>query len=107
MSYYSWVNLQYPDFAEINISELTEGLKAHLDQSRIHHDVVADVSTLFSEKEAEFKLYGNVIDDILVWISAQRPSIAFGVQGRGEELRDVWVREYLGGQVTYSEGPFE
>ncbi len=107
MSYYSRVNLQYRDCVEINVSELTEALKSHLDQRGIHHDVVKDVALLFSGKEALFKLYSSMIDDVLVWISEQRPGIAFGVQGRGEELRDVWVREYLGGQVTYSQGPFE
>ena len=107
MSYYTWVNLQYSEFAEIQISELTDALGKHLDASGIHRDVIKDMTQLFTKQESSFKLYGGMIDEILVWVSAQRPEVPFGVQGRGEELRDVWVREYKGGQIAYSQGPFE
>jgi hypothetical protein len=107
MSYYSWVHLHYVDSSEIDPSELVEPLAKHLDAVGISRDVCADVADLFTKGEATFKLYGGMIVEILGWVSAQRPAIPFGVQGRGEELRDVWVREFAEGQVSYSQGPFE
>jgi hypothetical protein len=99
--------LHYLDSSEIDPSELTESLAKHLDAVGVSRDVCADVSDLFTKGEATFRLYGGTIVAILKWVSAQRPGIPFGVQGRGEELRDVWVREYAEGQVRYSQGPFE
>lgn len=107
MSYYSWVHLHYLDSSEIDPSELAESLAKHLDAVGVSRDVCADVSDLFTNGESVFKLYGGMIVEILEWISAQRPGTPFGVQGRGEELRDVWIREFAEGKVSYSQGPFE
>jgi hypothetical protein len=107
MSYYSSLVLHYTGNSEISIADLASNLKNHLDTRRIHHDVIEDISKLFSTGEATIKLYGYMIDDILLWVSAQKPDAPFGVQGRGEELRDVWVREYEKGEATFSRGPFD
>jgi hypothetical protein len=108
MSYWNWVNLQYADFGvKIEITEIETDLKNYLSEQEIHHDVAKDVIQLFATSSGDFRLYTGMVDNLLLWISKQRPSIQFGVQGRGEELRDIWVREYSGGEVTYSQGPFE
>jgi len=111
MSYYTFAHLQYLDDAEdgaIDPSEFKEGLLKLLDEHRLHHDVSKGLSDLFTKREAYFTFYGGceTLEPLLLWISNQRPTIAFGIQGRGEALRDVWVREISGGQVLYAQGTF-
>jgi hypothetical protein len=107
MSYYNWVNLQYMDDIHLNFELLKEPLITHLDETGIHHAVLKDIEELLIDHEATFKLYTPMIDEIFLLASRLQPNSVFGLQGRGEELRDVWVREYHAGEVTYSQGPFE
>jgi len=107
MSYYNWVNLQYMNDGELDFALLREGLQTHLNDSGIHHDVLEDIQALIVNHEATFKLYTPMIDKIFLLASRLQPDSAFGLQGRGEELRDVWVREYHAGGVTFTQGPFE
>ncbi len=108
MSYYTFANLQYLDGETIDLSELNGDLLKLLDENGLHHDVSKDMANLFSKGEAFFNLYGGsaILEHLLRWVSAQRPFVVFGVQGRGEELRDVWVREFQGGAVQFEQGPF-
>ena len=110
MSYYTFAHLHYTQDPQdvIDPSEFKEELLKMLDEHGLHHDVGQNVIDLFTKREAYFTFYGGceTLENLLVWVSNQRPTIAFGVQGRGEELRDVWVREILGGKVVYSQGTF-
>ncbi len=108
MSYYTFANLQYLDGGAINPSEFDEGLAAMLVDRGLHRHVGDGLKDLFMRGEAFFTFYGGsaALETLLQWVSMQRPDVAFGVQGRGEELRDVWVREFLGGNVTFEQGPF-
>ncbi|MFX6230357.1 hypothetical protein ABTF44_20390, partial [Acinetobacter baumannii] len=76
-------------------------LKAYLATIGVHPDVAKDLSQLFSTGSAEIRLHTALIDELLNWISKEWSSIDFGIQGRGEELRDVWVREYTAGTCTF------
>jgi len=107
MSYYNWVNLQYLNDTELDLESLKKPLLIHLDDNGIHHHVLKDVEELLADHEATFTLYTPMIDAIFLHASRLQPDSAFGLQGRGEELRDVWVREYHAGEVTFSQGPFE
>lgn len=108
MSYFNWLNLQYVDpFAETIVTVDRESeLKAYLATIGVHPDVAKDLSQLFSTGSAEIRLHTALIDELLNWISKEWSSIDFGIQGRGEERRDVWVREYTAGTCTFSQGPF-
>ncbi|TDU25916.1 hypothetical protein DFR24_4363 [Panacagrimonas perspica] len=108
MSYYTFANLQYPDGGAIDPSEFSEGLVILLNEHGLHRDVGKGLIDLFTQGEAFFTFYGGcaALETFLLWVSKQRPEVPFGVQGRGEDLRDVWVREFLGGSVTYEQGPF-
>ncbi|RZT11075.1 hypothetical protein SAMN05216319_0451 [Duganella sp. CF402] len=107
MSFYSWVNLQYLDEVELDFELLKTELTAYLDEHGIHHDVLKDVEKLLTDHQAMFALYGGMIDGIFHTAARLQPDAAFGLQGRGEELRDVWVREYRAGEIVFSQGPFE
>jgi len=107
MSYYNWVNLQYMDDIQLNFDSLKEALMTHLDENGIHHAVLDDVAKLLADSEATFTLYTSMIEEIFLLASRLQPDSVFGLQGRGEELRDVRVREYQSGEITYSQGPFE
>lgn len=105
MSYYNSVDLHYID-NELDFKTLEEPLKPFFDEYRIHSDVLKDVETLLVDGKAQFKLHTYLIDKIFLFISELQADVVFGVQGCGEELRDVWVREYRAGEVTFSQGPF-
>jgi len=34
------------------------------------------------------------------------PKLSFTVKGVGEETRDIWVREFMDGQISFEAGPF-
>ena len=108
MSYYTFAHLQYLEEAHIDPSEFKEDLLKMLDERRLHHDVGKGLIDLFTKQEAYFTFYGgcHVLETLLLWVSQQRPAVAFGVQGRGEELRDLWVRELSNGKIDYKQGPF-
>jgi hypothetical protein len=108
MSYINFTHLQYADLESIDLAADDAAMLALLDEMKLHHDVAIDLANLFAVQEASFNLYGGwyALQPLLAAVSARWPQIAFGVQGRGEELRDVWVAEFLGGEVTYLQGPF-
>lgn len=107
MTYYNFVNLHYMDDMELDFELIKGPLKIHLDESGIHHAVLDYIEKLLKEREAMFNLHTPMIDHIFLLASQAQPNSVFGLQGRGEELRDVWVREYQAGEVTFSQGPFE
>jgi hypothetical protein len=56
----------------------------------------------------EFKgLIWYDIEGLMTTISAQYPEICFYVRGMGEEFHDVWLREFKGGKIVFTLGPFE
>lgn len=106
MSYFNFVNLQYMGDVELDFKVLENALKSYLDENGIHHNVLKGIATLIEERAATFTLYTSMIEEMLLIASRSQPDAVFGVQGRGEELRDVWLREYGGGEITFSQGPF-
>ena len=106
VSYYNWVNLQYLEGEELDFASVEDALRAYLAKKGIHEDVLQDLAALFADGEAELKLHTAMLDELLQRVSEEAPEVLFGVQGRGEELRDVWVREYSAGEKTFAEGPF-
>ncbi|USX15096.1 hypothetical protein NHH88_04660 [Oxalobacteraceae bacterium OTU3CAMAD1] len=106
MSYFNWVNLQYMGDVELDFKVLESALKSYLDENGIHQNALKDLATLLEDHAATFTLYTSMIEEMLLLASRSQPDAVFGVQGRGEELRDVWLREYGGGEITFSQGPF-
>ena len=108
MSYYTFANLHYPEGGKIDPAEFQDDLCAFLEERKLHKFVGEGLTNLFSKGEAYFTFYAGcyTLEPLLRWVSSLRPDVPFGVQGRGEDVRDVWVREFSEGQITFSEGPF-
>lgn len=108
MSYSTFAHLQTLDGDPISLAPDDAEVLRALDALGLHHDVAKGLANLFNGQEAWFTFYGGsgVLDELLIRISSRWPDVAFGVQGRGEELRDVWVREYRGGEIVFEQGPF-
>jgi hypothetical protein len=105
MSWYTWANLQYLGDEEFNFAEIGKSLESTLDRSGLSTDVLKNLSNLISRREASFKLHWLSLIDVVAELARLSPSVAFGVQGRGEELRCVWVREYRNGRESFAYGP--
>lgn len=108
MSYYTFVSFQYLDDPKIGLSELHAGLLKLLDENGLHHDVADGIAELIDNGEASFTFYSGcaTLELIFHWLAMQRPGTAFGVRGTGEDLRDIWLREFSGGDVQFAQGPF-
>jgi hypothetical protein len=105
MSWYTSTNLHYLGDEELVFSEFREGFKSTIEKLGFSEDVLKDLNDLFSKREAAFNLHWLAVIDLLAEIAKLSPSVAFGVQGRGEELRCIWVREYEDGEESFSFGP--
>jgi hypothetical protein len=86
---------------------------APLVESRGYHpDTATTLRELFACRQFEhthqdFKLHSFALIDLFSKLAQQFPEVSFTVRGRGEDMRDIWVREYVGGKVTYEAGPPE
>jgi hypothetical protein len=93
MSWYTWANLQYLGDEQFNPTEVGKSLEPTLKKFGLSNDVLKDLNNLISRREASFKLHWLSLIDVVAELAKLSPSVAFGIQGRGEELRCVWVRE--------------
>lgn len=107
MGWYTWVNLQYLGGEEFDFAGLSKSLESTVLRLGLSTDILKDLSELIQRREASFKLHWLSVIDIVTELARLSPSVAFGVQGRGEDLRCVWVREYTSGRETFAYGPPE
>jgi hypothetical protein len=105
MSWYTWANFQYLGDEEFNIAEIGKRLEPTLNKFGLSSDVLKDLSNLISRREASFKLHWLSLIDVVAELAKLFPSVAFGIQGRSEELRCVWEREYTNGRESFAYGP--
>jgi hypothetical protein len=105
MSWYTRANFQYLGDEEFNFAEVSKSLEPTLNRLGLSRDVLKDLSNLINQREASFKLHWLSLVDVAAELAKLSPSVAFGIQGRGEELRCVWVREYTDGRETFTYGP--
>ena len=106
MSYYTTVEVQYHEAESLDIGSIEAALERRLNDDGISHDVLVDLKTAFSEGRAMLKVHGAYAVSLMEFIHKQLPNLSFGVRGWGEELRDVWVREFRRGQDPFTIGPF-
>lgn len=91
---------------QIDIGSIQDELKDVLAEDGIHFDVIEDLKVAFSGLEAIFNVSAGYLSYLVERIAGLQPSVVFHARGRGEELRDVWVREFENGKVIFSQGSF-
>ena len=60
---------------------------------------------LIIEKHAGFKLISFAVMELFTALAARFPDISFAIRGRGEDIRDIWIREFADGRNTFAFGP--
>jgi len=105
MSFATFLEIQYVENS-INIDAISEDVEKLLTDNGIHKDVVSDLRAAFEGQETMFNVSASFLAFLIERIAALQPSTSFHARGRGEELRDVWVREFEGGEVIFSQGSF-
>jgi hypothetical protein len=106
VSYFSRVRIGYD--GDVTPEALLEVAKSHIEQCDYHPDVLTALREGFGPKgQTEFSDLESVsLTDLFRVLSRRFPAVTFWVWGMGEDARDVWTREFLGGKVTFKRGPF-
>lgn len=99
MSYYTKVDLVLP----ARRGDRPAGIEACLDNLGIHHDVIRDLDAMFASGKGSLKLSPAHVDEIMKWISQQKPNVRYVVRARGEDEDTAWTHEYRGGTSTVSD----
>lgn len=105
MSFATFLEIQHVDDA-IDIDAIAPQVLAQLDEDGIHHDVLKNLRAAFAGAETLLNVSPDYVAYLVERIAAMQPHVAFHARGRGEELRDVWVREFSDGAATFSVGSF-
>jgi hypothetical protein len=105
MSFATYLEVQYVD-GQIDINSLEAELTELFNKDGIHLDVLNDLRLAFAGEEAIFNIDASYLSYVVERIASLQPSVSFHARGRGEELRDVWVREFEDGEAVFSEGSF-
>ena len=105
MSFTTYLEIQYID-GQIDINAIESELSELLNEDGIHLEVLSNLRLAFEGDEIVFNVAASYLSYLVERIASLQPSVAFHARGRGEELRDVWVREFEGGEAVFSEGSF-
>jgi len=90
----------------LTLNDLRSDLIAYLDESRLSHDVFTNLVSACTEGRGYIALDSWSVLALFGVVARLKPDIDFAVKGAGEEMRDIWVREFIGGQVGFQVGPF-
>jgi len=110
MSYWTFVDFDYVasqdiDDPEFDIERTRAEIELIVNVHRYHRDVAADMCKLIIEKHADFKLVSFAVMELFTALAARFPDISFAIRGRGEDIRDIWIREFADGRNTFAFGP--
>ncbi len=107
MSYYTQVEFHFAgDPPPFDIVEACA--RAQFDPQRYGvEDLLSDLRRGWTDGKTEFnRLEPTDLIQLMCSVSAKFPDLSMCMRGTGEEWRDVWVREFLRGEVSFSGGPF-
>jgi hypothetical protein len=109
VSYYTHVEFAFSDDPPLIDTFLAVAQK-HLEAQNCYavEDVLSDLRVAWEKGNTNFNgLLSQDFESLMLVVSAEFPSICFFVRGWGEEIRDIWVREFEAGKLLFSVGPFD
>ena len=107
MSYYTQVEFHFaskvPSFAVIE-----ECARAHFDGQGYAVEAILDIlRDGWDDGKAEFnRMHCADFEGLMRHVSSRFPEQHMAVRGSGEEWRDLWLREFVGGELVFGVGPF-
>ncbi len=107
MSYFTRVEFLFENVAP-PFDVVADCVRAHFDSEQFAvEDIISELRRGWQEGTAGFnRMESSDLEGLMSRISAKFPDVRFCVRGSGEEWRDVWIREFVGGRVAFSGGPF-
>jgi len=111
-SYYEPDDFYNPRELELARARMREAIESLVESKGYHRDLAIGLRELLAcrpdqQNEKPFKMHSFAIIDLFTTLAEQFPEVPFAVRGRGEDMRDIWVRVYSGGKVTFDLGPPE
>jgi hypothetical protein len=105
MSFATFLEILYVE-NKVDVDSIQDELKKVLAEDGIHFDVLENLKTAFSGQETMVNVSASYLSYLVERVAGLQPAVSFHARGRGEELRDVWVREFENGEATFSQGSF-
>jgi len=105
MSFATLLEIQYVE-DHVVIERISDELKNILAEDGIHFDVLENLRTAFEGTETMINVSASYLAYLVERIASLQPTVSFHARGHGEELRDVWVREFQSGEAVFSVGSF-
>ena len=107
MSYFTRVEFLFEGEAPA-FESVAECVRANFDTEHFDvEDMISELRSGWEKGSAELNhLESCDIITLMCCISHYFPSLRMCVRGRGGEWRDLWIREFAEGKVTFSAGPF-
>jgi hypothetical protein len=113
MSSWTFVDFAYVDSeapggtSEFDVDRTRTQIEAIVHARGLHPAVARDICDLLAKGRADFKLSSYAVIDVFSKLALGFPNVSFAIRGRGEDIRDIWVREYSQGRSTFVFGPPE
>lgn len=113
MSYYTRVEIELErgDGRVVDVEAIVARAEAYVQEAGYHEDVLSDLRAALTgdgNHGAGFNnMRSDLIIDLIAFLSREFPETSFFVRGTGEELHDVWLREFRGGLITFCRGPWD
>lgn len=104
MAYYTELEVSAEDYDARAIAKI---LARRVQADKISADVVADVMSAFETGKALLKVHGAYAVTLVECIHDHQPDLLFAARGCGEEMDDLWLRDYSNPGRHYEAGPFD
>jgi hypothetical protein len=105
LSYYTDVELVWLEDEPANLEGLKSELEKMIAAEQYSEDLLGDLLQLLVDGEAAMNLHAADVTMFTARIARLFPQHSFSVRGRGEAVRDIWLRDYEDGEEVFALGP--
>lgn len=113
LSYYTRLELEWDDTEEARSVEeeaIVERVRLYAVEQNVSEDILDDLRVALEGPHNNGigfnKMYSHFVIDMLEFLSLGFPKTRFVARGAGEDLLDVWIREFKNGETILSYGPW-